>query len=125
VEKVNVPDAPRVLPKSLQAKWKETYEKEYLIAARNENLSADDCHRAAAQFANRMLAVEAPQSYQEAMEMAPWTVHASNRDEVRAGTADTLKIVTIDGRKYSFKAPRQAKSAEKPAANGGGEKSAA
>ncbi len=104
-KEVIIPAAPSALPAGLQKKWAATYNSAFLqCKADDENASDGDCHQAARREANRLLKVEAPTSHKEAMALPDW--HCHHREEKDG----VLRVVTIDGKKYSFDVP---KSAEK------------
>jgi hypothetical protein len=96
---ITIPEAPALLPSSVKAEWRRAYASESQRLAGDDSLSDSDRRQGALREANRLLRVPEVESYQEAQRLAEWqVVHR----EVRDGQ---LKVVTIDGHKYSFPVP--------------------
>jgi len=105
---ITIPAAPALLPPKEAKAWQRAYEEGYKRSQVDNNDAPDSVHRQTAlREANRMLRVPEPKSYEEAMALPDWQVV---KREVEGAA---LKLVTSDGRKYVFPAP---KKAEKPPA---------
>jgi hypothetical protein len=100
-----IPNAPSFLPPAKQAEWKKKYEEAFKQAQKDEPEDVSAQHRAAQREANRMLRVPEITSAEQAQGM---DAHLFIKREEKDGV---LKVVTIDGNKYSFKV---AKAAAKP-----------
>lgn len=101
-ERIVIPTAPHFegLPENIRARWRETYAKAFkqaLIDSPNDVIAQ---RQAAEREANRIFRVDELLSYKDAMALENWKV--LHRREVNG----ELKIVTIDGRKFSFPVPR-------------------
>src|SRR6266404_924705 len=123
-EKTNVPAAPYFegMPRDFAGRWRQEYVKALKQAEVNYPGDETEQRAVATREANRLLAVDEPESYEEAMAIEEWKcLH-------RKPFGNELKLVTINGRKYSFpipeEKPKQAerpKEIEKPSAAKGGE----
>lgn len=105
-----VPAAPEVLPSQLKSKWRSDYIDAYKRAAEDGSLSESDRKQQALREANRVLRVPEVEKYDDAMALKEFQV--ARREDV----GGTLKVVTIDGKKYSFPVPpeKQTKEKEQP-----------
>lgn len=113
---VEVPAAPEILPDALKEKFAQAYVSAYKKAAQDGSQSDADRKQSAMREANRILEVEEPTSAEEAEKLPKWQVL---RREVVGGQ---LKVVTIDGKKFSFpvkKAPPQGAASNGPGTQGG------
>ena len=104
--KVAVPAAPSVLPEEVAKKWAAEYEEAYKEAARDENNNESACQGYALRQANRHLRVAEPKSLGD---LKPWQIYSKKEKDGK------VTVVTIDGRKYRFDAPKAAKPEQKPA----------
>lgn len=104
--KLNIPDAPSVLPAGLQAKWKDTYRKAYEEAQNDFPNDAIQQRQTALREANRLLRVTPPEDYRAAKALPKYQVHSS------AELGGVLKLVTIDGKKYNFPIPKSEQKAD-------------
>ncbi|HWR37017.1 MAG TPA: hypothetical protein VN622_14235 [Clostridia bacterium] len=108
---VEVPAAPHFLPKSQRSNWTKTYAQAFKQAQTDfpDDLSAQ--RAAALREANRMLRVPEPESYEAAMKLESWQV--LKRDVVAIDNdasefpkgSEVLKLVTADGKKFTFAVP--------------------
>lgn len=99
---VGTPAAPALLPVDLQSEWRKRYSAAYQEAAGDPSVDESSRKQAAHREANRLLRTPQITSYEQAMRLPAWQF--IRRDEV----GGQLKVVTIDGKKYSLPAPRQA-----------------
>jgi hypothetical protein len=113
-EKLNIPDAPSVLPPGLQAKWKDTYAKAHAEAVNDFPDDTIQQRQTALREANRMIRAPKLESFEDAKKLAKYLVHASEEKD------GVLKLVTIDGKKYKFPVPTNAVAAGNQNGNGGG-----
>lgn len=101
---VNVPEAPTFLPKARQAEWKKKYEEGHKQAQQDEPDDPPAHHRGGLREANRMLRTSEITSAEQAQSMPE---HLFLKRDVEKGV---LKVVTIDGKKYSFPVGKSAAS---------------
>lgn len=105
-KEVEVPAAPSIIkdgadvfPSSLKSKWRADYIDAYKRASEDGSLSESDRKQQALREANRVLRVPEVEDYDDAMALKDFQVAS------RADVGGTLKVVTIDGKKYSFPVP--------------------
>jgi hypothetical protein len=99
--KIEAPAAPNLtgFPEKLRERWQDNYA-EALRQAQVDHPGDDIQQRAVAtREANRVFRVPELKSYRAAMDLEPWQVLHRKED------ATQLKVVTIDGKKYSFPVP--------------------
>jgi hypothetical protein len=94
--KLQIPAPPSFLPEKEQAAWKKKYEEGFKQAQVDEPEDEAAQHRAALKEANRMLRVPEIES---AAHVKSLPKHLFIKNEEKDGV---LKVVTIDGKKYSF-----------------------
>jgi len=115
--KIDVPEVPSVLPPAEQKKWVETYKAAFEEAQNDDPGDVVKQRQSALREANRLLRVEKITSADQAKALPKWKlVQCEEKDGV-------LKVVTIDGKKYSFGVGRGAKQ-QAPAGQGGGQNGA-
>lgn len=121
--KVVVPEAPKHLPRSLQAKWREAYEKGLKQAQKDFASEDATFHRQCAlREANRLQEPSEPANYNEAINLAPHEfIHREvgkrviNKEGIEELQDDgVLRVVTSHGKKFSFPVPKE--SSAPPAA---------
>lgn len=98
-KKINVPEPHGLLPEALKKKWKAAYSGAYQEVSGDNSI--DESHRvqAALKEANRVLRVPQPEGYDDAMALEDWQLMS------RIEAAGEVRGVTIDGKKFRFKAP--------------------
>lgn len=108
--KIDIPEVPPVpgLPEQVKAAWRKAYADAFKRAQVDHKDDPLMQRQVALGEANRIFRLDAPVDYDDAMDLAPWQVI---KREAREGE---LKVVTIDGQKFSFPVP-----APKPAAVAG------
>ncbi len=111
-DKVNVPAAPHFegMPRDFAARWEQIWAKAFKAAEVNHPGDETEQRAVATREANRLFAVDEPENYEQAMAIEGWKVLH------RGASGGVLKLVTIDGKKYSFPVP--APESEKKAAGG-------
>jgi hypothetical protein len=113
-ERPNVP-LPQLIgtePKEFIGQWQLAYQKALKQAEVNYPGDETEQRAVASREANRLFAVDEPETYEQAMAIEPWKcLH-------RQVFGNVLKVVTIDGKKYSFPIP--AEPEKKAVAKGGG-----
>ncbi len=102
---------PAGTPEKVKVQWRKEFD------AAVESMSADTADtsaqfQAARREANRILRISKPTSYSGAMALENWQV-VKRAVEDNAGVP-TLKVVTIDGGKYSFPVPAPVAEESKP-----------
>jgi hypothetical protein len=101
MEKIQVPDAPSMLPAKQKKEWVARYEEAFLEAKEDGSKGDGDCRQFALREANRMLRVPVLKSVDDVKKLEPFHVHHQVEKNGK------LIIVTIDGKKYSFDAPEK------------------
>jgi hypothetical protein len=116
-EKTNVPSAPHFagMPRDFAGRWEVAYVKAFKQAEVNYPGDETEQRAVATREANRLLAVDEPENYEQAMAIEDWKVL------LRQQFGSQLRVVTIDGKKYSFAIPpAPAEKGKKAAAGEGG-----
>jgi hypothetical protein len=109
-EKIEVPAAPAGLPAAVEKRWKETYVAAYKEAQTDEPEQSSAWPQYALRAANKTLRVPEPENYKDAMRLEPWQfIHRDEKDEKGKRV---LKLVTRDGKKFTFEVPESAKKAD-------------
>jgi hypothetical protein len=106
--KLVIPEASKLMPPAMQKKWKATYAEAFEEAKASGQGAESDWHQAARCEANRLLKVPVPKTYEDAMALPDWQC------VLRKTEGGVLKLVTIDGRKYTFDVPKKAQSTPPP-----------
>ncbi len=112
-DKVNVPAAPHFggMPRDFAGRWEQVWAKAFRAAEVNYPGDETEQRAVATREANRLFAVDEPENYEQAMGIENWKVLH------RQPSGGVLKLVTIDGKKYSFPIPPP--EPEKKSAKGG------
>ncbi len=111
-----IPMAPQFpgLPESKQREWRELYAKALKQAKIDHPEDGMEQRAVATREANRIFRVDELRNYREAMALESWQVlHLQQM-------GDQLKVVTIDGKKYSFDVPRGVDASAKYTVSGKG-----
>ena len=97
------------LPESKKQEWRDDYARAFKQAQVDHPEDPLEQRATAVREANRIFRVGEVASYEQAMALPDWQVHI-NGDGTRARfkRGDELKLVTIDGKKFSFPIPRKA-----------------
>lgn len=112
---IAIPTPPASLPAEVQEQWRELYLAGYKDSQeRHPNLQPDRAafmahHQEGLKQANRLVRVEMPENYEQAMALKPWQLLPGWPKVVPAnvtGRGDELRGVTIDGKKFSFHVPK-------------------
>ena len=98
---ITVPEAPNYpgLPQTIRQQWRKTYGEAFLRAQKNHPNEVPKQYQVAASEANRIFDVAAPETYAAAMRLEAWQCL------LREDRGGVLKVVLIDGRKFSFDVP--------------------
>jgi len=113
-EEITTPMPPKRLPAKEQAAWKKKYVEAFRQAQADNPDNEPQQRQYALREANRMLKVPEPDSYADAMAL-PEHQLAVMQDEkgksvpARYEKEGKLKVVTSDGKKYSFDVPEKGK----------------
>jgi hypothetical protein len=115
-EKSNVPTAPHFpgMPRDFAGRWEMAYAKAFRQAEVNHPGDETEQRAVASREANRLFAVDEPENYDQAMAIEDWKV--LHRQQM----GSLLKLVTIDGKKYSFPVPPPVEQEKGKTAKGGG-----
>lgn len=99
---MQIPKAPEILPANLQEAWRKAYASAFQQAKADEPDDPARQRQLALREANRMLRTPNVSNAAEAAKLADWQViYRGERD-------GQLKVVTMDGKKYSFPVARPA-----------------
>jgi hypothetical protein len=115
-EEIKIPAAPRTLPPKLQSDWR----KKYVGAYKQSQADYPDNPVLQEQFAlreaNLMLRSPELKSYQDAVDLQEHQLARTHEGKpARQETEDgKLKVVTADGKKYSFDVPAKKKKDDEP-----------
>ncbi len=115
-EKINVPAVPELqgLPESKKQEWRDGYARAFKQAQVDHPEDPLEQRATAVREANRIFRVGEVASYEQAMALPDWQVHI-NGDGTRARFERNgeLRLVTIDGGKFSFPIPRKSTTQDK------------
>lgn len=107
-EKTNVPAVPHFegMPRDFASRWETAFVKALRQAEINHPGDETEQRAVATREANRLFAVEEPETYEQAVALEPWKVLQRRESEGK------LKLVTIEGKKYSFAIPARKEAAK-------------
>jgi hypothetical protein len=97
--KFEAPEAPAILPDKVKKQWAKAYVDAFRQAQEDSPNDLTTQIQTALREANRTLRVPKLESYEDAMELPEWKVIK------RQAVGTELKVVTIDGKKYTFPVP--------------------
>jgi hypothetical protein len=94
-DKVQVPQAPAILPAAEAKKWKETYASALKQAQADHPDDVPSQLKEALREANRILRVPEPKTAADVEKLAPWQVLKKS-----VGEGGVVRVITCDGKKY-------------------------
>ncbi len=113
-DEITTPMPPSRLPEKEKALWKKKYIEAFRQAKADNPDNDSEQQQFARREANRMLKPPEPSSYAEAMALPEHQLAIMHDEKGKPGPAryekeGQLKVVTSDGKKYSFDVPEKGK----------------
>jgi hypothetical protein len=114
-QEIEIPGAPAGLPAAVESRWKQAYAQAFKEAKVDEPEQPNAWPQLAYRAANKSIRVPDPESFSDACKLEDWQV-IHRAEKIEKGV-NVLKVVTRDGRKFSFPVVRAAATSGNPLAS--------